>query len=120
MSTLSTLIKTQKVTRLLEIAAKTRKSKVAKSLTKSDKVTYWAALRASDMKDPCTDLIFVTNITKYIRGGRIVMWRNFSFPCTTIVGKLKISPHVEKFQYNLWGFIAIYAVLLLNLLFTLF
>ena len=36
------------------------------------------------------------------------------------MGKLKISPHVEKFQYNWWGFIAIYAVLLLNLLFTLF
>ena len=51
---------------------------------------------------------------------KIVMWRNFSFPCMTIVGKLKISPHVEKFQYNWWGFIAIYAVLLLNLLFTLF
>ena len=38
----------------------------------------------------------------------------------TIVGKLKISPHVEKFQYSYWGFIAIYAVLLLILLFTLF
>ena len=48
------------------------------------------------------------------------MWRNFSFPCMTIVGKFKISPHVEKFQYNLWGFITIYAVLLLNLLFMLF
>ena len=48
------------------------------------------------------------------------MWRNFSFPCTTIVGKLKNSPHVEKFQYNWWGFIAIYAVLLPNLLLTLF
>ena len=96
MSTLSTLIKTQKVTRLLEIAAKTRKSKVAKSLTKSDNVTYWAALRASDMKDPCTDLIFVTNIPNYIRGEKIVMLRNFSFPCMTNVGKLKISPQVEN------------------------
>ena len=67
-----------------------------------------------------SDLIFVTNITNYIRGEKIVMWRNFSFPCMTIVGKLKISPHVEKFQYNWWGFIAIYAVLLLNLLFALF
>ena len=67
-----------------------------------------------------TDLIFVTNMTNYIRGEKIVMWRNFSFPCMTIVGKLKISPHEEKFQYNWWGFIAIYAVLLLNLLFTLF
>ena len=38
----------------------------------------------------------------------------------TIVGKLKISPHVEKFQNNCWGFIAIYAVLLLNLLLALF
>ena len=27
---------------------------------------------------------------------------------------------MEKFQYSLWGFIAIYAILLLNLLFTLF
>ena len=35
------------------------------------------------------------------------MWRNFSFPCMTIVGKLKFS-------------IAFYDVLLLNLLFTLF
>ena len=35
----------------------------------------------------------------------------------TTVGKLKISPHVEKFQMS---FIAIYAALLLNLLFTLF
>ena len=33
------------------------------------------------------DLIFVTNITNYIRGEKIVMWRNFSFPCMTIVGK---------------------------------
>ena len=67
-----------------------------------------------------SDFIFVTNITNIISGEKIVMWRNFSFPCMTIVGKLKISPHVEKFQYNWWGFIAIYAVLLLNLLFTLF
>ena len=66
------------------------------------------------------DLIFVTNIRKYIRGEKIVLWRNFTFPCMTIVGKLKMSPHVEKFQYNWWGFIAIYAVLSLNLLFTLF
>ena len=28
------------------------------------------------------------------------MWRNFSFPCMTIVGKLNISPHVEKFQMS--------------------
>ena len=28
------------------------------------------------------------------------MWNNFSFPCMTIVGKLKISPHVEKFQMS--------------------
>ena len=28
---------------------------------------------------------------------KIVMRRNFSFPCMTLVGKLKISPHVEKF-----------------------
>ena len=41
-----------------------------------------------------TELIFVTDITNYIRGEKIVMWRNFSFPCMTIVGKLKISPHV--------------------------
>ena len=47
-----------------------------------------------------TDLIFVTNITNIISGEKIVMWRNFSFPCMTIVGKLKISPHVEKFQMS--------------------
>ena len=34
-----------------------------------------------------TDLIFVTNITNYIRGEKNVLWRNFSFPCMTIVGK---------------------------------
>ena len=28
------------------------------------------------------------------------MWRNFSFPCMTIVGKLKISPNVAKFQMS--------------------
>ena len=48
------------------------------------------------------------------------MWRNFCFAYMTIVGKLKISPPVDKFQYNWWGFIAVYADLLLNLLFTLF
>ena len=47
-----------------------------------------------------SDLIYVTNITNYIRGEKIVRYRNFSFPCMTIVGKLKISPHVGKFQYN--------------------
>ena len=47
-----------------------------------------------------SDLIYVTNITNYIRGEKIVKYRNFSFPCMTIVGKLKISPHVGKFQYN--------------------
>ena len=67
-----------------------------------------------------TELIFVTDITVYIRGEKIVIWRNFSFPCMIIVGKLKISPHVEKFQYNWRGFIAIYAFLLLNLLFMQF
>ena len=38
--------------------------------------------------------------TNIISGEKIVMWRNFSFPCMTIVGKLKISPHVEKFQMS--------------------
>ena len=47
------------------------------------------------------ELIFVTNITNYISGEKIAMWRNFSFPCMTIVGKLKISPPVEKFG-NFW------------------
>ena len=42
------------------------------------------------LKILCADLIFVTNI---ISGEKIVMWRNFSFPCMTIMGKLKISPH---------------------------
>ena len=48
-----------------------------------------------------SDLIFVTKITNYIRGEKIVIVKNFSFPCMTI-------------------FISIYAVLSLNLLFTLF
>ena len=52
------------------------------------------------MSHTLTGLIFVTNITNYLRGEKIVMWRNFSFPCKTIVGKLKISPHVEKFQMS--------------------
>ena len=46
------------------------------------------------------DLIFVTNITNYIRGEKIVLWRNFSFPCMTIVGNLNLFPHVEKFQMS--------------------
>ena len=46
------------------------------------------------------DLIFVTNITNIISGEKFVMWRNFSFPCISIVGKLKISPHVEEFQMS--------------------
>ena len=41
--------------------------------------------------------IFVMNITNYIRGEEIVMWRNFSFPCKTIVGKLKILGNFENF-----------------------
>ena len=49
------------------------------------------------MRTFLSDLIFVTNITNNISGEKCVMWRNFSFPCMTIVGKLKISPHVEKF-----------------------
>ena len=65
-----------------------------------------------------SDLIFVTNITNNISGEKIVMRRNFIFPCMTM--KMRISPYLENFQYNSWGFIAIYAVLLLNLLFTLF
>ena len=48
-----------------------------------------------------TDLIFVTNITNIISWEKNFMWRNFSFPCITIVGKLKISPHVENFQMSL-------------------
>ena len=47
-----------------------------------------------------SDQIFVDNITTIISEEKIVMWRNFSFPCMTIVGKLKISPHVEKFQMS--------------------
>ena len=40
------------------------------------------------------------------------MWRNFSFPCMTIVWKLKISPHVRKIEpqstfvdkkWQIWG-----------------
>ena len=71
--------------------------------------------------NPRSEVIFVTDITVYICGEKIVMWRNFSFPCMTIVGKLKFFPQAEKFQYNWLDFIAIYAVLWLNrLIFTLF
>ena len=52
------------------------------------------------IKNACSDLIFVTNISKIISGEKIVKWRNFSFSCMTIVGKLKISPHVEEFQMS--------------------
>ena len=79
------------------------------------------------LKHRYTDLIFVTNsnIANIVSGEKIVMWRKNCHVekfqrSMTIVGKLKISPDVDKFQYNCWGFIAIYAVLLLNLLFTLF
>ena len=51
------------------------------------------------LSDPVVSLV-VTNITNTISGERIVLWRNFSFPCMTIVGKLKISPHVEKFHMS--------------------
>ena len=44
-----------------------------------------------------SELIFVMNITNYIRGEEIVMWRNFSFPCKTIVGKLTILGNFGKF-----------------------
>ena len=56
-------------------------------------------------------LIFVTNITVYIRGGKIVMWRNFSFPSMTIVGKLQCYLHVETFWEMLGNFATIYALL---------
>ena len=58
------------------------------------------SINLSTLGDQGTDLIFVTIITNYIRGEKIVMWKNFSFACMTIVGKLKISPHVEKFQMS--------------------
>ena len=44
--------------------------------------------------DGDADLIFVTDITDYIRGEKYVMWRNLN---------------------NLWYFIEIYAVFVLNL-----
>ena len=47
-----------------------------------------------------TELIFVTNITNYIRGEKIVMWRNFSYPCMTIVEKFM------EFYCNLCHFFA--------------
>ena len=59
----------------------------------------------------CTDLIFVTNITNYIRGEKVVIWRNFNFQCMTIVGNLKISPHVEKFWESLRNFWKILEIL---------
>ena len=42
-----------------------------------------------------TDLIIVNNITNIISGEKI-----FSFPCMAIVGKMKISPPVAKFQMS--------------------
>ena len=39
------------------------------------------------------DLIFVTNNTYIISGDKIVMWRNVSFPCVTIVEKFQLSPY---------------------------
>ena len=44
-----------------------------------------------------TDLIFVTNITNIISGEKIVMWRNFSFPCGEIS---------DVFYCNLCRFVA--------------
>ena len=58
------------------------------------------SINLSTLGDQGTDLIFVTIITNYIRGEKIIMWRNFSSPCITIMWKLKISSHVEKFQYD--------------------
>ena len=55
---------------------------------------------ASVLRDYHADLIFVTNITNIISGEKIIMWRNFSFLYMIIVGKLKISPRVEKFQMS--------------------
>ena len=50
-------------------------------------------------------LIFVTDITVYIRGGKIVMWRNFSFPCMTkLFACGEILGNVGKFCYNLCAF----------------
>ena len=40
-------------------------------------------------------LVFVTDITDYIRGEKSVMWRNFKFLYTTDVEKSKIHPHVD-------------------------
>ena len=44
------------------------------------------------------DLIFVTNITNIISAEKIVMWRNFSFPCMTIVGKWKFLHMWRNFR----------------------
>ena len=48
-----------------------------------------------------TEHIFVKNITNYICGEKSVMWRNFRFMSRTLI--------------NLWSFIEIYAVFVLNL-----
>ena len=37
------------------------------------------------------ELIFVTDITVYYPWRKIVMWRNFSFPCMRIVGKYELQ-----------------------------
>ena len=44
------------------------------------------------------DLIFVTDITDYIRGGKSVMWRNFRFLNVTNVEKSEVSPHVKQYE----------------------
>ena len=76
-----------------------------------------------------TYLIFVTDTRTVSMEKKSVMWRNFKFLYKTYEEKSKISPHVDKFHisphdrcgeiwnlllyvYNLWYFVAFYAVLL--------
>ena len=44
------------------------------------------------------DLILVTNITNYIHGEKLSCGEISA--CITVVGKFRISPHVEKFQMS--------------------
>ena len=55
----------------------------------TDRFSFWPQLRKLGFH-PWPDLIFVTNITNYICGEKIAMWRIFSFPCMKIAGKSKI------------------------------
>ena len=65
---------------LIEGASKYICSRAIRGTPRSDQSSYLSRI---------SRIIFVEK--KYVN------WRNFSFPYMTIMGKLRISPHVEKF-----------------------